>query len=563
MVALGAGGAFFAALSDLKVGIAVGICDSYKFFDVDLADSPAMCAKSPLTGAELTWVVPGFAFVLVCALAYFIFRPKPGNNEEPDNHSAQAIQEQIEVLRTQRDAGQLSDENAERLDRLEDVIATRAIEALESAHGIDVPTDRQTEDTSNARREAVKEAIEDGDTDEREAMALIADGDIQGGLSLLESEANVASTEALEMWRRIGRIADGIDTTRALNAFTKVAALGSDDIWDSIYFGRLQVRAGDLMAAKATIENAFEALPEKERRDRSVLHHDLGNILLTLGDLAGARQSYEAGLEIAEALAASDPTNAAWQRDLSISHNKIGDVFRLEGNLEGARESYEVALNIREALAASDPANVEWQRNLCVSHNKIGDVLLSGGKVKGARESYEAALEISEALAASDPANVEWQRDLSVSHNKIGGVFRSEGNLEGARKSYEADLKIAEALAASDPTNVEWQRDLAVSHERIADIAMDQQDFEKASMSFEKALAIYDTLTKKYPDHLEIRVFSVVPRWHLGKLYKGEDAQKMLVDALNILTPLADDGKLDARREDWIPEIRAELKKLG
>ena len=374
VLALGALAAFFAKLADLKVGVAVGICDVYKFLEIEKANSPAMCAKSPLTGAELTWLVPGFAFVIVCAVAYVIFNKGTEHNGATDSLSVQEIQAQIEVLRARRDAGQSSDANAERLERLEDAFEARTFEALERAVGIDAPINDQTADTSDARREAVKDAIEDGDTNEREAMARIADGDVQGGLNLLESEAEKATTEALEMWRRVGRLADGIDTARALNAFARAVALGSDDVWDFIYLGRLQTRAGDLKAAKVTFEKAFKVLPEGELRDQSVLYNELGNILRAEGDLAGGRRSYEASLEIRETLTARDLTNAAWQRDVSVSHSKIGDLLTAEGDLAGARRSYEVGFEIAEALAARDPANAEWQRDVVVSLWRLADM---------------------------------------------------------------------------------------------------------------------------------------------------------------------------------------------
>ena len=92
------------------------------------------------------------------------------------------------------------------------------------------------------------------------------------------------------------------------------------------------------------------------------------------GDLAGALESYQAGLDIAEKLAAADPGNAGWQRDLSVSHNKIGDVRTAQGDLAGALESYRASLDIREKLAADDPGNAGWQRDLLASYDRLGDM---------------------------------------------------------------------------------------------------------------------------------------------------------------------------------------------
>jgi hypothetical protein len=96
--------------------------------------------------------------------------------------------------------------------------------------------------------------------------------------------------------------------------------------------------------------------------------------LAVAGDLAAARDRYQAGLDIAARLAAADPANSEWQRDLSVSHDKLGDVAVAAGDLAAARTAYQASLDIRLRLAAADPANSGWQRNLSVIRQKIADL---------------------------------------------------------------------------------------------------------------------------------------------------------------------------------------------
>ncbi|MFP4634396.1 MAG: tetratricopeptide repeat protein [Nitriliruptoraceae bacterium] len=58
--------------------------------------------------------------------------------------------------------------------------------------------------------------------------------------------------------------------------------------------------------------------------------------------------------DVAEQLAARDPSNAEWQRDLSVSYNNIGDVQIAQGNLEEALDAYQKAPAIAEQLVARD-----------------------------------------------------------------------------------------------------------------------------------------------------------------------------------------------------------------
>jgi len=124
-----------------------------------------------------------------------------------------------------------------------------------------------------------------------------------------------------------------------------------------------------------------------------------------------------AGLNIAERLAAFDPSNTQWQRDLSISYSKIGDVMTKQGKLDEALKAYRDGLAIAERLAKDDPSNAVWQRDLSASYSEIGDAMTKQGKTQEALASYRKALEIMEPLAAADPTNVLRQADI-IEYNR-------------------------------------------------------------------------------------------------------------------------------------------------
>ncbi|NQW09139.1 MAG: tetratricopeptide repeat protein, partial [Alphaproteobacteria bacterium] len=180
------------------------------------------------------------------------------------------------------------------------------------------------------------------------------------------------------------------------------------------------------------------------------------------------------------------------------------------------------------------------------------------GELATALDSFRASLTIRERLAAADPGNAGWQRDLSVSHNKIGDVQVTQGDLGAALDSFRASHTIFERLAAVDPGNAGWQRDLAVSNERVGDMEDRNGNTPKAIAAFERALAIYEALLARYPDNTQMRVYSVIPRWRLGRLL-GVDGRHHLERALAILKELETTNRLDAERTSWIPKIEAHL----
>ena len=84
----------------------------------------------------------------------------------------------------------------------------------------------------------------------------------------------------------------------------------------------------------------------------------LGDVRVAQGDLGGALAAFEAGLAIAERLAAADPANAEWQRDLSVSWDRLGDVRVAQGDLGGALAAFEAGKAIRERSGGGGPGAI-------------------------------------------------------------------------------------------------------------------------------------------------------------------------------------------------------------
>jgi tetratricopeptide (TPR) repeat protein len=341
-------------------------------------------------------------------------------------------------------------------------------------------------------------------------------------------------------------------------------------LWILNQIGDIRTARGESRAAIGnyrvglTIANLFaEANPDNAgwQRDLSISYDRVGDVLFAQGDLPEALKSFRDGLAIADRLAGADPDNTEWQRHLSVFYNRVGDVLVAQGKLPEALKPFRDNLAIADRLARADPDNAGWQRDLSVSYNRVGDVLVAQDNLPEALKSFRDSLSIADRLAKADPGNAGSQRDLSISHNKIGGVLVAQGNLPEALKSFRIGLGIADRLAKADPDNAGWQRDLAVAHERIGGIHERQDQTDEAVAAFERALAIYRKLIGRNPDDIQSLLFSVIPLWRLGQL-KPHDGRDYLQQALDILRPLAEADRLDARRRGWIPEIEVELAAL-
>ena len=454
--------------------------------------------------------------------------------------------ELLEYLRAREN--QLSPQRHAELRRLEAYLEDRAFEVLRRAAGFE-GADADVRAETDAR-DAVRETIEEGDREERRALALIAEGQLNAGLKLLSDLASESARENAAQWLRIGALAYGVDTERAIDAFERAIAIEpnnaaahirlSELYRSSFASGRLDLaliasRRGSeiadhpVVASRAAIEEGsvlvhlgrlsdalsrrqaglqiIESASTNSPNDLQVKHQlgvnllRVGELQADLGDLDLAKQTLYHSLELLQQVTALDPNNAGWQRDVLVSHERIGDVLIDQGGLSGALKSYQASIAIAERLADADPNNAGWKRQLSVSQEKVGDALVGLGDLSGALGSYQASMAIRERLASTDPNNAIWQRDLSVSHERIGDMFAVQGNMSGALESYQASMAIAERLADADPNNAGWQRDLSVSHGRIGDVLIAQDNLSGALESYQASITIAESLATADPNN--------------------------------------------------------------
>ena len=340
----------------------------------------------------------------------------------------------------------------------------------------------------------------------RERMRLAdADGALKILSERIESEDEVARHRDRGRARLWAEKADVFRTAfraeEARNALLHATRLDAENVQYWIDLGDLAITHHSLTEAQYAFEQAESAAQRAgDEPNLAVSLEWIGDVRTEQGDLAGARQAYEAGHAISETLVRTDPRNTGWQRDLSVSHDRIGDIRTAQGDLAGALKAYEAGLAIRETLARADPRNTGWQRDLSVSHIKIGDVSQAQGDLAGALKAYEAGLAIRETLERTDPSNTLWQRDLSVSHNRIGEIHRAQGDMADALLVYQDGLAIIQKLSDADPANNSWQADLAFSYSRIGQVLAAQGNTAEALKHFTEGRQIIADLLARYPD---------------------------------------------------------------
>ncbi len=215
---------------------------------------------------------------------------------------------------------------------------------------------------------AIERLLKDGKTDEAEALLRrLAEKDVAEGAQ--------ANKRAAQRFRQIGAYAFLNNTKKALDAYARAAELDPDDPEGWNRLGQLQLRYGDLKAARASFE---KLLALRNRIDDPRIEYYARVALGETDEAAGNREpaldQYEQATVLIKALANRDPNNAEWQRDLSVSYERVGDIRAARGDRDGALKAYEDGLTIAKALANRDPNNAQWQTDLVVSAYKIASL---------------------------------------------------------------------------------------------------------------------------------------------------------------------------------------------
>ncbi len=211
--------------------------------------------------------------------------------------------------------------------------------------------------------------------------------------------------------------------------------------------------------------------PESLSTARSLV--DLGNVVLSRGDLEAAAEYYRRVLEIQERWAPGS-------FDLSKSLAMVGAVARRRGDPGVASEHYHRALAIAEELAPES-------HHTATVLSYLGDAAAVQGDLEVAEGYFHRALILHEALEPDSLA-------VAICLRNLGTVAGDRGDLEAATENLERAMAIQERLM---PEGL----GIAVTLNNLGWLASKRDDLERAWEFHQRALEIR---TKLAPESLEI-----------------------------------------------------------
>ena len=273
---------------------------------------------------------------------------------------------------------------------------------------------------------------------------------------------------------------------------------------------------GDILFDKGQPRDALvyynEALPEIERRastDNSIgrqraltnIRIRVGQTLVFIGNLTGARDAFQQALDRARITAKANPDNAPAQRDVFLSADRLATVTGLAdhpnlGEHQRAATMYEEVVVLAARVAAADPQDVRAKRDLAEIHASYAGSLRPFAPAR-AREEYLRTLELYAALPESytkSPTFVKWiaehRRGLGVSLAALG---------KGDAALHELDRALAEMRT------VDHSQGIGVVLTDIAQLRLDRNERRESRAAIDAAIDGLERLRKDAPDDISIR----------------------------------------------------------
>lgn len=253
--------------------------------------------------------------------------------------------------------------------------------------------------------------------------------------------------------------------------------------------------------------SAFREALEVGGEDISVLHN-LGQALLELEDLEGAKLPLQRALGLSETIWGPEHPYVA------TSLNGLGFLYALQGRPNDAEPLYKRSLSIREkALGAGNPL-------VATSLNNLAALYADQGRYEEAESLYRRALSIREkALGPEDPG-------VGAILNNLALLLDAQERYSEAEPLHQRALKIAEkSLGADHP-------EFGAALHNLAALYYGQNRFPEAASLFERALKIWEKAFGA--DNLNVAMCLN----HLGKTYAAQqryrEAEPLFLRSLKI-----------------------------
>lgn len=326
--------------------------------------------------------------------------------------------------------------------------------------------------------------------------------------------------------------------TRALQYLDKLSPEGSDDpafqnelavayekVAD-IQGNPFNPNIGDVKGARQSYEKAMaireniRAKTHSELNDQDAsLFEKVGGTSSNGGEFAKAVSYMDLALQIRQAAVDRDPMNRDAKIALGRTIRSRGLIEFYEGNNKEAIKYYGRSRDIFEQVLAENPADDRVAHDHAYMFVALGEAYGWDTELALAAEHLQKGLDRLIPLADKYPNDLSIQRSLNLAFNKRAENYEDSEEPAKAVDLYSKGLAIAQKTAKIDPDNVQAKRDVAMGYKKMAQ-AMDSAGRSKESAStLINALGVFRELSEADPDNADALYDVANTRFSLGETY--------------------------------------------
>jgi len=364
---------------------------------------------------------------------------------------------------------------------------------------------------------------------------------------------------------------------RAERRFNDVRQLARSVLFD--YHDAIKDLAGATRVRERLVKDALTYLDSLSgeasgdpdlQRELATAYERVGDVrgkanAASLGDRAGAIDSYQKALRIRETLVAASPRDVQSRRDLGASYKRIANLLLGTTESERGFERLRDSEKLYSELVAENPDRMDLRHDLAEVHNDLGTAFGDRGEMTAALEYYGKALLIYEQLVSSDPKNLPNRRSLSVAYESIGRALFLSGHTDEALENNGKAMALRQALVADDPTNNDYRRILGISYQNEGDFQSWLKKTPAALESFRKKLAIDEEAVADDPANAQAQGDLAYSCLRMGDLSTelGEHAQALpyYQRSVNIYAKELETDPADLGRPLQLSRTRGKLAK--
>lgn len=266
---------------------------------------------------------------------------------------------------------------------------------------------------------------------------------------------------------------------------------------------------GDMRGARASYEKAVAitlgivaAAPSdlKSRNTLALAFERLADVTAPLGDPQAAVQYQRQALATYQAIDSLSP-DPVTTHQLAVSRVKLGDLlghpsFANLGDTAGTMVQYQEALRLLEDIAPEAHDAYENRRYRALLFERIGRLQDQAGDGRAAG-TLGRSLALREALVLERPASVNARRDAAITHFLLCALHLRGGNADAALAACNRSYSLRAALYQADPKNSQLVRGMALINRRLGDVYVARAERPTALHYFTTSIAFYDTLAAR------------------------------------------------------------------